>query len=108
MLSKLVLATTLIFASLSTQASVERNITLICEDAQTLFDALNKEYKEKPFFGGLSPNGTSSFVLVNPNKATWSIVAVLPDHTACFFSGGEGFKVDESTLETEGNKKNKL
>jgi hypothetical protein len=56
------------------------------ENTQTL---LTEKYGEAPFWEGLNANGQVLYQgWINQETGSWSLLAILPDGTACLFTDG--------------------
>lgn len=63
-----------------------------CAPAGDLLRHLDGKYGERPAGRGLSNRGVLVLLTRSADGATWTLMALLPDGTACLLDGGEDWQ----------------
>lgn len=81
---KLLLAVAvLILIGIATQGKAQQN----CGPIENVFAKLSQKFGEQPISQGQTPQALFQF-WANPETRSWTIVAVLPDGSACLMAAG--------------------
>lgn len=97
-MKKLILSTLLLFSVVS-QAQETKILRVVCDDTETLYKNLEKEYKERPIIKGEGLQKDSGFMTLwrNLNTKTWTVVYTVGD-MSCVLAAGKDLEFTKESM----------